>query len=946
MAYRRPGIEIIQQFQAAAPALALPTLPALVIGPGYQVIEDGNAGNYDDDEGTLVLPVDFAYPGLAPGSVVDLADLDPDELASIQKPVSVTLEDAYLVEVSGSAANTIGLVTPTTIFTDPTPPNVFAAINPGAVGAPSFYLQIVSGTGLVAADFALNLIVAKTNDNQLKLARAITGGATAIVYRVLSFNASIEIDGGEFDDLGIVKTATEVTLPANLLDTVGGKKVAIAEVHLGWRAVRPDLKGVLNAFTDLASLEALFGVGQVVPANLLAYGVLSALDNTTTEVLATGLDATLFTDEALAYTEALDFVADKDVYGIAVMSQEPLVHQLLAAHVTQNSASTVGRERYGVINRKLKTFTVIVPTSGTGFSSPGATSPPGNKTFKDLTETFITDGVGVGMFLEIDAYVATAALNRLVATVGGEAFSAQITSGWNFNNPAGPPLDLVGDVGRILRVSGTQHAQNNVDHIITVVVSAITPIIVETDNLLSTPTSEVTLPASTAVEVILDIPHSNPDGVTVAGPTAVWTFASGGPALTANDVGRKLRIANAANAGNNGDHIITAVPGLTGPYVIHTSSVGITTELFATAPALLASVVKTIVHDPSDTLTAGKYVWLFPGEVFTPADIGRQLFITGTATAADGTWVIYNLTDGPGGPRIETVTGPPGGPFALPFIAAYQILEPPLTAAQAEFIENTRHFIASIDSETQLTLQNDPTAGFLGALSAITYQITRNLTRNEEASFLAGYSSSFANRRLSNVWPDILLKPIGGVETEIPGFFGGAALVGFIAGLPSQQPFTNLTLTGFTGRVNGKDRFSDVQLDTIAGGGTLILEQDVEDTPLFIRHQLTTDLSTLFFQELSVTKNVDAITRFLRGIMEPYIGPWNVTEALIDHLKTVSTAGIEFLKNSKVDRAGAVLIDGTIVILEPDPLQGDTVNETIDITVPLPFNNLRITLLI
>ena len=48
MAYRRPAIEVIQEFQSAAAALALPSLPACVVGPGYQIADDVNCGNYSE----------------------------------------------------------------------------------------------------------------------------------------------------------------------------------------------------------------------------------------------------------------------------------------------------------------------------------------------------------------------------------------------------------------------------------------------------------------------------------------------------------------------------------------------------------------------------------------------------------------------------------------------------------------------------------------------------------------------------------------------------------------------------------------------------------------------------------------------------------------------------------------------------------------------------------
>lgn len=680
MAYQRPGIEVIQDFQNQSPALALPTLPNLIIGPAFQIMADADVGQYNDVGGTNVEPSVLPFTGLAPGAIVDLADAETTDLPSVLQPVGITLENVYLVQLAGTVGSTPASPAPIVQFDDASAEK-FIAINPGAVGAPLYYLQLVSGTGVVTADEALNLIVGKTSPNQLLLAREVSASIAAATYRVLAFYSSVVLDPADFATLGISKGVGGVTLPANLESN--GQKVAIAEVHLSWRALRPDLADTITTVSPipsgLAALEAVFGVGQVVPANILAYGMLCAMNNTTTPINGVGLKSSFFGDESAAFLEAIDFVGDKDVYAIAICSQVPVDHQALSASVTGDSVSTIGRERIGFINRQLMTESVITPSSGIGTQTGGAiTTTP--TVFRDPAATFITNGVHVGDFIEIS-------------------------------------------------------------------------------------------------------------------------------------------------------------PGFT---------------------------------------------------------------VDGTA----------------------------------------------LTTDQLAFVLATRFFIASVDSETQLTLQVAPTPTPSVPILAITYRVTRNMTLDEQASYLAGYSTSFANRRLYNVWPDQVAAPVNGVDTILPGYFASCAIVGFVSGLPSQQGITNLAITGFDGRVHGKDHFSDTQLDTIAGGGTLILEQDVAQAPLYVRHQLSTDMSSVQFQELSVTKNVDLMARFFRALMAPYIGPWNVTQALIDHLKTVSTGGINFLKTSAAPRCGSALIDGTIANLTIDPNEGDQVLETIAIVIPLPFNHLKLTLVI
>jgi hypothetical protein len=187
---------------------------------------------------------------------------------------------------------------------------------------------------------------------------------------------------------------------------------------------------------------------------------------------------------------------------------------------------------------------------------------------------------------------------------------------------------------------------------------------------------------------------------------------------------------------------------------------------------------------------------------------------------------------------------------------------------------------------------------------------------------------------------------VNGLATPVPGYFAGAVLAGMVAGLPAQAGFTNLTVAGFVGRANSDDRFTDAQLDVIAGGGTLIFTQPVPGAAVGVRHQLTTDVSTIFFQELSITKNVDMVSRFLRQLYAPFIGSYNITESLLDLMKTRGEAGINFLKEQKAPKVGAPLKAGSLSRIEESKTQPDSVEIDVKGDFPLPLNNVKITLFV
>ena len=774
MAYRRPGIEVVQQFQALVPALVLPTLPACIVGPAYQLEDDASAGTYD---GVLAT---YSYPNLASGAVVDTNELNADELAATQKVIGVKLEDAYINLASGSdGTSAVGDQTYTTSS------SAFSVL-PSTFGARQFYLELTNSD----TDDGKHLIISKTSDTEVEIADELQNAiAGTSVYKILELVSEIDY-AGTFTDVsgtltstvGITADADEVTLPSNLPsdpdDATSDPVEEAGDVQISYRALRTDLADSLDVYTDLDSLEAIFGIGNVLPTNPYAYGVNVALNNTTTDVNATGLRSTFFTDENAAYQSALEFLESEDVYGICPLTQSTTVHQTLDTHTEGQSVSTVGRERIGFINRKLSTYSVEVPTSGVGYETTagtgnGTSAAAVNTTFKDPTNgNFIGDSITTAMLVEI--------------------------------------------------AEGGYTAVEGVD------------------------------PTRTPAAVT----STGSDGITATTKTFVQTATGTFTTFSSADVGRTIRVAS-SGAGNDGDYTIATYENAT-----------------------TVTVTETV---PSD----------------------------------------------------ET-----GGTYTI------QIVEKALSTTQATFLEGTRHAIDSVDSNTQLTFNTDPTNGFFGTIEDVQYRITDDLTKDEQATFLAGYATSFANRRLVSVWPDTCFITVSGTATELPGYYLGCALTGMTAGLPSQQGFTNLSLTGFTALDNSNNYFSDSQLDTIAGGGNLIIAQDVAEAPVYCRHQLTTDTSAIQYQELSVTKNVDLVARFFRRLYAPYIGIYNITDALLDILKSLTVAGITFLKDQISPRVGGVLRDGSISELAEDATLPDTVNIVIDINIPYPLNNIKVTLLV
>jgi hypothetical protein len=251
-----------------------------------------------------------------------------------------------------------------------------------------------------------------------------------------------------------------------------------------------------------------------------------------------------------------------------------------------------------------------------------------------------------------------------------------------------------------------------------------------------------------------------------------------------------------------------------------------------------------------------------------------------------------------------------------------------------------RYLISEVNSQKKLKLASP----VLGApYKTVKYKVDRDYTLDEQAQFIADYATAFANRRLCLVWPDVVKADVGGTVRKLPAYFLSCALSAMVSGLPPHQGFTNLTVVGFIGREHGGDYFDSDLLDVIAGGGTLICDHDTEEAPLYVRHQLTTDLSSIAFQELSITKNLDNMCKTIRKTFLPYIGPYNITNSLITVLQGISTTLITYFKEQTiVEKLGAQLRDGTLESLTESTIQPDTLESEWNFSLPYPLNNLKI----
>lgn len=212
--------------------------------------------------------------------------------------------------------------------------------------------------------------------------------------------------------------------------------------------------------------------------------------------------------------------------------------------------------------------------------------------------------------------------------------------------------------------------------------------------------------------------------------------------------------------------------------------------------------------------------------------------------------------------------------------------------------------------------------------------------KNKIAETVSLTGAGYKNRRFWMTFPDKAAAVVGGTELIVEGFYMNAATAGLIGQQPPQQSFTNFPVVGFTRVIGSNDRFSEGQLNQMAGGGAYIFIQEGASTPIFSRFAITTDLTSIETRTDSVTKVVDFTAKFMRRAIRNFIGRFNITQGFLDSLSTTIDGLLGFLVES------GVLIGGTLDNIIQDENERDTVLVDTTIDVPIPCNQIKLTLLV
>lgn len=200
------------------------------------------------------------------------------------------------------------------------------------------------------------------------------------------------------------------------------------------------------------------------------------------------------------------------------------------------------------------------------------------------------------------------------------------------------------------------------------------------------------------------------------------------------------------------------------------------------------------------------------------------------------------------------------------------------------------------------------------------------------------YAQTFGHKRISYIFDsDMVFAPLDGLTQELKGYYVCAAYTGVNAYQRPQQPLSNFPISGFNGTFRTKGFFKDKELNIIAGGGVMIMMNDKAGLPIYARHQLTTDVTSLETQEDSILRAVDTVALLTRSRVRQFLGNRNITPDLYTDLATLLDAIKAFLINDL-----GCLADFRLLSLKPTPNRKDGVTLEIGLTVLYPVNEIKI----
>lgn len=227
----------------------------------------------------------------------------------------------------------------------------------------------------------------------------------------------------------------------------------VNKLYVEYRAWRSELAGELNGISDVADLDQISGA--LVPDNELKWGVYMALLNSNGQEVK--YIAVAEPSESDDWVDALDVIEERtDVYGLVPLTRDPVVLNLVKAHVLAQSTETAGRWRVAWFNTQVDAVQQIIgedvtvlattaddsDTSGTQYTILSV--PANNADFETngvvagdtVRYQYVSDSYGDVTYTEyvVDAVINDSTLRLVTSTSVAESTPRRVEIWRNLSN--------------------------------------------------------------------------------------------------------------------------------------------------------------------------------------------------------------------------------------------------------------------------------------------------------------------------------------------------------------------------------------------------------------------------------------------------------------------------------------------------------------------------------
>lgn len=922
MTYSKPDVEVYQQFRMPQADIRPAVLQSCVVGPLYQIFTDEIVGTYDNFEHLYYFPSD-----LKAGAVLDNSTL---KVRVIQYGEEFVVAESNLT--------TLGLEG-----------NVLVG----------FEDQFVDYT----KDFLAMSIVLHTDENSndgdyLRIPAGANAGYHKILeiidshtLRLAAPLAVAESENYEIRSVGYIVEEEITGFSLRLTPNMGFS----GNVAISFKALRTDRVKPFEWSKDDLTNEV--GADQITPDNPLAYGASLTLSVLGQNSFVAAMP--ILSDDLNGYLAAFEELQSTDVYAITCLTHNVQVAQALMAHVKAMSDPTEKRERIGIHNsgfmdKIIKVGYIDVSDGVTSFNGINSTEtvlmePVSFDCDGAIHDYAFTGHAPTRVTFHFDRVEETIAAGALVSyTLTSDPATWQVATADTTDHhvvitaPAGDSIAQIryksaANIAGIVNAFGlnTQNEAEYTEYDRMLVEGQITNIEPVTE-LISINATHIT-----EKRVLLADKPINPAVVKASIPS-IQNFVQGSDFIIITDGGFWYL----SWADRNMEDIIAQGHTLKISYVKGDAI----TRVSAPTPGHKALKIRAYDVTPS-TYAEKPEEWMFPDgmmlHVVTESDV-ISITYPGTYVFDRDILALYKTNSIIG--AVDTQ--------AVDTLIDIMMLVEAGTYSRNKFVDANAEFITTskVNAGDKLVIKSGSNAGeyeiqavlsdselivdhqFVPFEFNLNYEIQQgDVSKNDLANWIAQISSSFAERRITNIYcPFVGVSPDGISVNVLPGYYYNCIIVGLIHAIAPQAGLTNLAIPGFSQVFYVSDYFTDKQLDTIAGGGTFIIMQHNRWTTPYVRHQLTTDMSILEKRELSCVKDLDYISKMGRESMRPYIGRFLVNEVTMTTLYSLANA---FLAKCKAD---GLINSGDLISIYVDPNSRDTVIICIQVELPVPLNKIKL----